>query len=748
MHMDTLRKLRVTYQTEIELLWRWRLGRGALLKRALVSLVVSIIAFYLTAWLLSGLLSLDDLGSSILAILFISVVNLLLRPALLVIIASRSVALLIILTLGFQTLLIWSLTPLIEGVTVHGGILGAFLVSLILGGFKGAAGLLFHLDEDDSYYGALVRTLASRRPDVIHTDEPGLVIIQTDGLAHDVLTHAVRAGRVPTLSRWMRDGSHKLGRWEALLPPTTPASQAGILHGNNDGIPNFRWWEKENGQLLVANHPGDATVIESRISNGEGLLSPGGASICNIFTGDADRAFLVQSTIKVKERGLGQSNAFAYYFLSPYNYLTMIASFVAEAVKEMVQSRRQARAGVEPMLDRGMPYPFVRAATNVGLRALGTSLLVEEMYRGTPVMYMDFTDYDEIAHHSGPERAESLDALDGIDRQLRVLEKAAEDAPRPYKFVVLSDHGQTLGATFLQRYGLTLQDVVRSLMGGPASVAAATAEIEDWGPLNTFLSEVTETSGVAGSVARTATRNRRSDGHVDLGPKDTIVTQRHETQPASEQSSETTTPPASESANPDEEDQADLVLVAGGNLALLYFNASKERLTLEQITELYPDLVDALANHPGIGVLIVRSGEHGLLCVGKDGIHYLDEERVEGVDPLAIYGEYAVTAVKRLDEIEYVGDIAVISQYDPETEQVAAFEELIGAHGGLGGPQTKPFLLYPSDWELDLAPLLGAPMVYQQLRRWMEGKLGMRFGQAGEDTATELAPQGQEDQPA
>ena len=55
-------------------------------------------------------------------------------------------------------------------------------------------------------------------------------------------------------------------------------------------------------------------------------------------------------------------------------------------------------------------------------------------------------------------------------------------------------------------------------------------------------------------------------------------------------------------------------------------------------------------------------------------------------------------------------------------------EELIGAHGGLGGPQTKPFLLHPAEWEPDLAPLIGAPAVYDQLRRWMEDELGMTFG--------------------
>jgi hypothetical protein len=172
----------------------------------------------------------------------------------------------------------------------------------------------------------------------------------------------------------------------------------------------------------------------------------------------------------------------------------------------------------------------------------------------------------------------------------------------------------------------------------------------------------------------------------------------------------------------------------------VYFNEVAERLTLERIEERYPDLVQALANHPGIGVLIVRSAEHGLLCVGTDGINFIEEDRVEGVDPLAVYGEHAVAAVRRLDAIEHVGDLAVISQYDPETGEIAAFEELIGAHGGLGGPQTRPFLLHPAEWELDLAPLLGAPAVYGQLRHWMEGELGLHFGKSDDGSKETTQP--------
>ena len=255
--------------------------------------------------------------------------------------------------------------------------------------------------------------------------------------------------------------------------------------------------------------------------------------------------------------------------------------------------------------------------------------------------------------------------------------KAAADAPRPYRFVVLADHGQSLGATFLQRYGVTLQDVVRSLMGGPASVAAATAQIEDWGQLNTFLGEVSQTKGVTG-LARAHRHAQQARGRArrDGSGGGAVHAGRSTAARPGDTGTEAPTP-GTAATDGQAPAPADLVVVAGGNLALIYFNASKERMSLEAIEEHYPDLVQALANHPGIGVLIVRSAAHGLICVGKDGIHYLDEERVEGEDPLAVYGEHAVAAVKRLDAIEHVGDIAVISHFDPET---AGDRRVRGAH--------------------------------------------------------------------
>ena len=59
-----------------------------------------------------------------------------------------------------------------------------------------------------------------------------------------------------------------------------------------------------------------------------------------------------------------------------------------------------------------------------------------------------------------------------------------------------------------------------------------------------------------------------------------------------------------------------------------------------------------------------------------------------------------------------------MSTYWPDTHENAAFEELVGNHGGLGGEQTHPFVLYPAEWQLDDAELIGAESVFRNLKRW------------------------------
>ena len=169
------------------------------------------------------------------------------------------------------------------------------------------------------------------------------MIIQIDGLAHPILAGRMRAGSVNTMAGLVRDGSHKLSRWEAILPSMTSGSQAGILHGNNDGIPAFRWYERDREHLMASSNPADATLIVSRISNGEGLLSNNGASICNLMTGDATRSYLTTAAIKAEGGGIGDSQAFMSFFFSPTGYLRSFTLFLGEFIKELIQARRTRR---------------------------------------------------------------------------------------------------------------------------------------------------------------------------------------------------------------------------------------------------------------------------------------------------------------------------------------------------------------------------------------------------------------------
>ncbi len=684
------------YKTQVRILWQWRGGPVALLKRLVITFIVAVISLIITAGILPGV-TIGRLVDAAIAVILMTLFNALVRPVILALAAPISLILTGVLVIVLQVVTFLVIVPLSPGVEVN-GFFTALIASFIYAGINTVLTSVFAIDSGGSYFGLLVSTMMAKRA-AAPSDKPGLVIIQIDGLAHPILAGRVRAGSVNNISSWIRDGSHTLSRWEAILPSMTSASQAGILHGNNDGIPAFRWYERDRQHLMVSSNPVDAGEIVRRVSNGEGLLSNNGVSICNLMTGDATRAYVTTAAIKDQSQGIGDSKAFLGFFFSPNGYLRSFTLFLGEFLKELTQARRTRRSGIVPQMHRGMKYAGMRAASNVLLRDVNTSLIIEEMYRGANVIYADFTDYDELAHHCGPERVESLQALDGVDQAIGTLAKAAKDAPRPYKFVILSDHGQSLGATFKQRYGKSLGEVVRDLMSGRATLIQAKTQGEGSTFVNSFLSEITRSKGVGPTVARAALAGSTTDGVVDLD---------HEEIP----------PPADEST---------IAVVGSGNLGLVWFTGHDHRLTVEELEDLHPELVATLAAHPGVGVLMVRSSKHGAVAFGPKGVRYLDEDRVEGEDPTTIFGEHTIMSLKREDAMTHAADLLLLSEYDPVMGEVAAFEELIGSHGGLGGFQTRPFILHPVEWELDEPVPLGAPAIYRNIRRWL-GSIGIELG--------------------
>ena len=114
--------------------------------------------------------------------------------------------------------------------------------------------------------------------------------------------------------------------------------------------------------------------------------------------------------------------------------------------------------------------------------------------------------------------------------------------------------------------------------------------------------------------------------------------------------------------------------------------------------------------------------------LGPRGTHYLDRGEIDGEDPLANFSPRAPDHLRRTDGFPHVADIMVGSFYDPSLDEGCAFEELISFHGGLGGPQTRPFILHPASLSAPAEPIVGAAQVHAVLRGWRRALQGRAAG--------------------
>ena len=563
---------------------------------------------------------------------------------------------------------------------------GLALVSML-------AAPLLDVDGDARHLRVVRRRVRSTRRNN-HTDVPGVILFEIDGLGEGVLRDAIREGHTPTIARWLADGTHRLLGWECDLSSQTGASQAGLLLGSNWDMPAFRWYEKESGRTMVSNHPSDAAEIERRRSTGGGLLAAAGTSRGNMFSGDAPRCTATMSMIRDRSRSKA-GDLFAY-FSDPYGFMRTIVLSLTDIAYERRAAFRQRRSGAEHVDRKGL-YPLIRATITVVMRDLVTALLMADIVEGVPVSYATFVGYDEVAHHSGIREPDALAVLKRHDRQLARLERATAQSPRPYHLVVLSDHGQTQGAPFRQRYGETLEQVVRGALA-QGDVYAPVAVDEAWGDVGAVLADARQEPSVGGRMLARATRGRSVDGTVALGPNREALAQR-------------------DGSDRDAKDEA--IVMASGGLGLIYLPLSPERLTLEQITETHPRLLDTLTAHPGIGFVMVQSQAQGAIVIGTAGRRRLSDDAVEGDDPLAHFDATTADHLRRHDRFPHCPDILVNSMYDPETNEVAPFEEFMGSHGGLGGPQTKPFAVVPAEWSEPSSAIVGVEAMHETLRDWL-----------------------------
>jgi hypothetical protein len=545
---------------------------------------------------------------------------------------------------------------------------------------------LVAVSDDDSYYSVLVRRLVARDFRNAAEPNPGLLVVQIDGLSQPVLEQSIRAGRVPVLGGMVRDGVATLHPWVAMLPPTTPASQSGILHGRNDGIAGFRWYEKASGRLLVANHPEDAAEIVRRISDGSGLLARDGASIGNLVTGDAPRSYLTMATIaegKSRRTTIGACAGFRHDGQLP------------------ALAGADGRRGGQGALSGGTPARLVGRAEDAPRLSLRRRTSRHQHRppdrfhrpgdRGDVLRRADdLRRLHRLRRHRPPlrpEREEAIDALEGIDRAIGSLFKAARTPAGPIGWSCSPTTAsawapRSVSATAAPRGGH------RRAAAGAMSVVGTTDSVESAGMGRRIAAELSRGPGAGQLLARVLPSALKRFGRG-----------------AGSASNSNVAPP-------------DVVVASSGNLAHVYFTGRPGRMTDEAIETLYPGLIGSLAGHPGIGVLMVRSASGHALVLGSSGRLDLTSGQLDRIDPLTDYGPRAAENLTHLDGFSNVGDLILLGVVDRVSGEVCGFEELVGSHGGLGGWQTEPFILCPAEFELTDDPPVGAPAVYRQLIAW------------------------------
>ncbi len=630
--------------------------------RLLITWLASAVALLVAAWVVPGA-TVNGFGGALAASVAIAVLNAVLPPLIAALRLPFMLLVGLVLVLVVEALILLAADPITGGDLSVDSFWSALGVAFVASAVGVALDVILGTNDDDTYTFRVIQRIARRTGGRTVTSAPGIVFLEIDGLALPVLQRAMRDGNAPTMARWLAEGSHRFVEWETDLSSQTGASQAGILIGSNEDIPAFRWVEKESAKLVACSGPADCAEIERRHASDNGLLLDGGASRGNLLSGGADHVILTCSRIDAEKRA---NPGYRAFFANGFNVVRVLVLFAWEVLLEWLAAGRAKRRDVRPRGHRGGLYPFMRAALCVVVRDLIVYGVLTDMMKGRPAIYATFSSYDEVAHHSGLERADTLEALRKLDQQFSRIERARTYAARPYEIVALSDHGQTQGATFKQRNGYGLDDLVERSLSGGSVMGIAGGD---------------EQSATVGNATAEATGQRQKHAKNDVSDREAVV-------------------------------------LGSGNLGLIYLMEERRRLTLEEIERRHPQLLPALRNHPHVGWLLVRSDRDGPIALGRSGTRYLSDGRVEGEDPLANFSPNAPRHLLRTDGFEHVADIMVGSFYDPERDEGCAFEELISFHGGIGGAQTQPFLLFPDKLPIPAEPIVGAAAVHRVLLEW------------------------------
>lgn len=303
-------------------------------------------------------------------------------------------------------------------------------------------------------------------------DEPGLILIQIDGLARKYFEQALARRRMPFLRRLLAREHYRLHTFYSGQPATTPAVQAELFYGVPAAVPSFSFREHDTGVEVRMFEREAAERVQGRLAaEGRGLLE-GGAAYSNIYSGGAAESHFCAATLGWGDlaRTLNPIGWAVLVMLYLGSLLRVAALALVETALAISDAVRGLFAGSGFL--RELKFISSRVGVAIVLREWITAGACIDAARGVSIIHLNFLAYDEQAHHRGPGALHALWALWDIDRAIRRVWRAAHRSDRrDYRVWIYSDHGQEDTLPYRDLTGRTVQSAVLAVLADGASEA-------------------------------------------------------------------------------------------------------------------------------------------------------------------------------------------------------------------------------------------------------------------------------------
>lgn len=278
----------------------------------------------------------------------------------------------------------------------------------------------------------------------VPTDEPGVIVIQIDGLGHDVLTQAMKRGAAPFLRSLLRKNGYTYGSYFCGVPSITTAIDAELIYGKSDEIPAYSWFHRKLGRFIRGDQAGQAKLLEETVlASVTHPLMENGSAIASAYSGRATMTNISPESQAEKSqlRRFVRLRILLVPLLNPFRFWHMIIVLAGSVMFMLARAIKNKSKAL-------LWDDFLTLLIRLFLCDLAATIAVNDLWRKTPALFINLSLVDKVSHTNGIRHPIVFQSIRLMDLYCKRMYDSALAAKRSYHYIVLSDHGQSPGIPF------------------------------------------------------------------------------------------------------------------------------------------------------------------------------------------------------------------------------------------------------------------------------------------------------------